>query len=417
MSEKILVVDDDEEFAGLMGLLLTKKGYDTEVALGGVQALEIAAKFNPSIIVQDYMLPDYRGMDLLKEFKSRFPGIYVIIITAKGNEEVAVELLTSGASDYLKKPFEVDKLLKTIENVLRLRASESDRDRMTVEITQQNQELMALNALSATLTSGMPMAEKCKAAAGIVLKNLRVDLVNLFSFEAKGRTLTLLASEGSNMDAMEGCGPKANVGISSYVVETMKPAVVVDFGAEKRFTVPDAIYDRGLTSALAVPLLVRGAAKGALVVYSTERRTFPAFEMKLMNSFGNLIAMAMENEALLDTTARTQDDWQSAIDALPGSFVVMDTRHVILKANGTAAGLAGSNVRDIIGQEWCWLLHGKKGPIKDCPVSEAISTKKPVYKELTLEVPEGRFQIWAEPVLDGSGDVVSVMEFVRKVSS
>lgn len=307
MAENILVVDDDEEFANLIVLLLTKKGYTAEAAYGGKQALAMAVEKSPSIVVQDYMLPDYKGIELLKDIKERCPGTYVIIVTAKGNEEVAVDLLKGGASDYIKKPFEVEKLLKTIENVLRLRSTVAERDRLHHELAQQNQEMMALNALSVVLTSSMPQLEKCKSAVGIVLKNMDVDLVNIFEV-VDGGMLRVIASEGRDMSGLEECVIKGNVGLSSYVAEIKKPAVVMDFHTEKRFKVPDEVFERGITSAMSVPLIAKGVMRGAITVYCKEKRVFPAFEMKLVTSFANLVALAMENAELMATIEQLKKD-------------------------------------------------------------------------------------------------------------
>src|SRR5512143_2569955 len=106
MPEKILVVDDDNEFADLIGLLFTKNGFEVKVAYTRREALELAPDFSPAVVVHDYMLPDYDGIDLMKGLKVSCPGTYVVIMTARGSEEVAVGSMKAGASDYLKKPFE-----------------------------------------------------------------------------------------------------------------------------------------------------------------------------------------------------------------------------------------------------------------------------------------------------------------------
>ena len=218
MNEKMLIVDDDEEFADLLGLLMTQRGYDPVVTYGGRQALEKAEEVSPVLVLQDYMLPDYKGMDLLKELKAKHPRSYVIIITARGSEEVAVELMKSGASDYIKKPFEADQLLTTVESVLRLRSAEMERERLNRELSEQLQEMTALNAFAVALTSSMPAGEKFKSALGIVIKNMKVDIANLFVM-ANGRGLKLLASEGREAMDFKTCVFEKGSGLASYVAE------------------------------------------------------------------------------------------------------------------------------------------------------------------------------------------------------
>ncbi len=78
----------------------------------------------PALVLLDYMMPKVNGLDALKEIRNRFPETYVIMFTGKGSEEVAVELMKAGASDYILKPFSNAKLVERIENVLRIRSVE-----------------------------------------------------------------------------------------------------------------------------------------------------------------------------------------------------------------------------------------------------------------------------------------------------
>jgi len=414
MPEKILVIDDDVEFANLLALLLSRKGYETEKAFGGVEGIEKAGKFGPSVILQDYMLPDYRGIDLLGDLRKKCPEAYVIIVTARGSEEVAVELMKSGASDYLKKPFEAEKLLTTIQNILKLKASETERNHLHREIVQQNQELMALNAFSNALISGMEPEEKCKSAMGIILKNLKVDLANLFDV-SNGRTLKLFASKGSGGEDLRDCLLGKDVGLASYVAEIKKPAVVADFSKERRFKVPQELLQMGVVSALAVPMMLGDSVKGVLAVYTKEPRSFLSFDMKLLSSFANQVALARENARLADMMEGLRRQWQMTVDAVPDMVTLQDSGHTIIKANAAAAALAGSSIKDIIGQKCCWVFHSTKEPIPGCPVNEAIKTKGMATKEITTGTPPATYQIWAYPILDSEGNVEAVVEYAKKV--
>ncbi|MBI5191371.1 MAG: response regulator [Nitrospirae bacterium] len=416
MPEKILVVDDDEEFANLLGLLLTKRGFKPEVAYGGVQALEMAKKLSPSIILQDYMLPDFKGMDLLKALRRDCPASSVIIITARGSEEVAVELMKAGAADYLKKPFEVDSLLLTIENVRKMRGYEAERDRLNEDLRQQNRELMALNAFSTALTSGMLSAEKCESALGIVVKNMRVDLVNIF-VSANGRGLRMLGSAGPDREKFSECVIARDEGLASYVTEIRKVAVVTDFRKETRFKVPTLVFEHGITSALAAPLMYKDRALGALVAYSIEPRTFHSSDMKLMGSFAGQIAMSLESELISERLEKMRRRWQVTFDAVPDAVIVQDANHVILKANRAASVMAGMEVKDIIGQKCSWVFHNSKEPVPGCPVNDAIATKKEIFRELSTGDGSTKLAIWAYPILDDAGELEAVVEYIRKAGA
>ena len=124
MSEKLLVVDDERMILELTSMVLTSRGFDVSVVDNALDAYEMIEREQPALVLLDYMMPKVNGLDALKEIRKRFPETYVIMFTGKGSEEVAVELMKSGASDYVLKPFSNAKLVERIENVLRMRSIE-----------------------------------------------------------------------------------------------------------------------------------------------------------------------------------------------------------------------------------------------------------------------------------------------------
>ncbi len=148
MSEKLLVVDDERMILELTSMVLTSRGYDVSVVDNAPAAYEMIEREQPALVLLDYMMPKVNGLDALKEIRERFPETYVIMFTGKGSEEVAVELMKSGASDYILKPFSNAKLVERIENVLRVRSIElrnkalvEEQERLLDEIERWNRTL------------------------------------------------------------------------------------------------------------------------------------------------------------------------------------------------------------------------------------------------------------------------------------
>jgi signal transduction histidine kinase len=150
MREKLLVVDDERMILELTSMVLSSKGFDVSVVDNAIEAYQLIERERPALVLLDYVMPKINGLDALREIRARFPDTYVIMLTGKGSEEVAVELMKAGASDYLLKPFSNAKLVERIENVLRIRAIELrnkelllEQERLLGEIEKWNRELEA----------------------------------------------------------------------------------------------------------------------------------------------------------------------------------------------------------------------------------------------------------------------------------
>jgi DNA-binding response OmpR family regulator len=114
----ILVVDDDRDIADIIGYSLRKEGHRPMLAHSGQEALELAERTTPDLVVLDVMLPDLSGFDVCRRLRER-GRIPVILLTARGEEADRVWGLDLGADDYVTKPFSHRELLARIRAVWR----------------------------------------------------------------------------------------------------------------------------------------------------------------------------------------------------------------------------------------------------------------------------------------------------------
>jgi len=147
---RVLIVDDEKVILDLTAIILKNRGYQVFTALSAKEAFVIVEEQKPELVLLDYMMPNVDGLTALKEIRRRFPETYVIMFTGKGSEEIAVELMKAGASDYILKPFNNQDMVERIESVLKLRSVElqnlallSERERLLAEIAEWNRELEA----------------------------------------------------------------------------------------------------------------------------------------------------------------------------------------------------------------------------------------------------------------------------------
>jgi two-component system, NtrC family, response regulator AtoC len=106
----VLIVDDERTLARSIKAFLTESGYQAEVAATAEQALDLLERLRPDVIFLDVRLPGMSGIELLQKIREFDPALPVVIMTAFGTIEGAVDAVKRGAFDYLKKPVDLDEL-------------------------------------------------------------------------------------------------------------------------------------------------------------------------------------------------------------------------------------------------------------------------------------------------------------------
>ena len=144
----VVVIDDDIHILELASLILSRRGYQVITAPTAGAGMEIIAARLPELVLLDYMMPGMDGLTALREIRTRFPDTYVVMFTGKGSEQIAVELMKAGASEYILKPFNNRDLAERLDNVLRIREIELhnrslqlEQVRLLQEIDNWNQDL------------------------------------------------------------------------------------------------------------------------------------------------------------------------------------------------------------------------------------------------------------------------------------
>ncbi len=135
MADRILIVDDETLIRKSLGQVLSRKGYDMTAAASGAEARRLFAPGEFSLVLLDLRLPDASGIDLLREFKAAQPDLLVIMMTAYGSVETAVEAMRLGAYDYVNKPFKS----REIEVIVRLAL---DADQLKREVRELREEAL-----------------------------------------------------------------------------------------------------------------------------------------------------------------------------------------------------------------------------------------------------------------------------------
>jgi len=150
--EKILIVDDEENERAGLAELIAGWGYRTETARDGVEGLEKAAAWGPDLIITDLKMPRLDGMGLLQRLAEEPQTVAVILLTAQGSVDSAVQAMKMGAYDYIQKPVDVQRLRNILQNAARLRET-------SVELEVTRRKLRDTGVLGSLVGASKKMQE------------------------------------------------------------------------------------------------------------------------------------------------------------------------------------------------------------------------------------------------------------------
>ena len=166
MPDKILIVDDEPFNLDLLEQELADRGYAIERARDGVEALRKSEFTRPDLVLLDYMMPGMNGLDVLKEIRDGEFDVPVVMMTAHGSIEVAVQAMKLGAYDFVLKPFEPDHIALTIQKAL-----EHDRLKRGAAILAEelDERYRLVAGKSALMSQAIGVARKAAASRATVL--------------------------------------------------------------------------------------------------------------------------------------------------------------------------------------------------------------------------------------------------------
>ncbi|MGN0160998.1 MAG: response regulator [Lachnospiraceae bacterium] len=119
MCEKILVCDDAAFIRTSLKKILEPKGYIVFEAESGIDCINKFALVKPDLVILDITMPEMDGLTCLKELKKQYPYAVVVMCTAMGQQAMVVDAISSGAANFVVKPFAAEKILQIVEQELK----------------------------------------------------------------------------------------------------------------------------------------------------------------------------------------------------------------------------------------------------------------------------------------------------------
>ena len=198
----VLIIDDEADMCDMLSHVLNQAGFTTYTAHDGNTGLEVFNKESPSVVILDLRMPGMNGMDVLKQIKHTGSETPVIIITAYGEIQSAVEAIKHGAYNYFNKPFDNEEVVLTVEKAIEERAMRQE-----------------IRMLKTQLSFVMPLYEQMGNSAEIAKVNESVKCVAPTNF-----TVVIYGETGSGKELIA-------QSIHNRSPRCDKPFVVVDCGS------------------------------------------------------------------------------------------------------------------------------------------------------------------------------------------
>ncbi len=301
---QILYIEDDLGAARLFQKTMTRAGYRVDLARNGAEGLVMAESKSYDVVTVDQRMPIYDGLEVIRRLAANGMLRPTIMVTANGDEKVAVEAMKLGASDYLVKDPDggyLALLPTVIEQVLHKQRLIEEREAAVRALKQRNRNLALLNLVGQALTATLDLQqviEKLLQAATEILET-EDGSVWLWDDEEEGALICEAVSHHSqyrNIIKARLCPGK---GIAGWVAEQQKGIIVNNVQDDERFASHIDELGGGLTRQLiAVPLRARDRVLGVLEVVNKVSGEFDINDLTLIETLAASAAIAIDNAQL-----------------------------------------------------------------------------------------------------------------------
>ena len=162
MTQRVLVVEDEQDLAGLLALNLRQEGLDVRVVHDGREALPLVQTWAPDLVILDLMLPGLNGFEVLRGIRARSADLPVMILSARGEEQDKIRGFRLDADQYVTKPFGLLELLERVHALLR-RGARSQHDGRDVQRQLRFGDIVVDHAARTVSRAGAPVSLSPKA--------------------------------------------------------------------------------------------------------------------------------------------------------------------------------------------------------------------------------------------------------------
>ncbi len=355
-TERILVVDDEDKVRELIRLTLGEEGYLVETAADGRQALEILETHQPfELVISDLMMPGISGLDMLTRIKANFPTTEVILITAYGDLNTAVEALRQGAHDYLTKPFNLEELVHSVQQALAYRRLKLEKEELLTSLQRQvsaRDAMVKAGQRIVTVLDQQEVIHTVLEAAIEIFPEVELALVcyRVSETELKVMGLTHAQTELSTFPITDTLIADVLQNKQTVYQPHWRPPKDFLFSLTQQ-TPNDQYHEANSTETeerllVIEPMTLAGVALGALAIVSLRPTAFNSDSSQLLTMLANQAAIAIQN-ARLYAEARRIDELEALSEAGQALNRTLDLQETLTTTLAITRSLTGASIGNI----------------------------------------------------------------------
>ena len=422
---RILLVEDNPDHAQLErdALLEAYPEAIIDVVDSGADAYQKVIQNEYTIVFLDYHIRGGNGLTVLKDIQPRQPDLPIVMVTAMGQQQLAVQALRAGASDYLFKTtdffahlprlietnLERHRLRRERDGLLRKAQESAARTAVTNEIAKAVRSSLDLSDVLQTLTE--KLGETLQVSRCLVIQKVTdpatVPAVHEYStIEPIGRAAVSLLSAVKPIERSK---------LARLAFDTKQMVVSEDVFSDER----TASEDPSRYQARAVvfsPITLAQQVLGMLIIHQGDRpRTWRPSELELIRELTDQVAVAMRQAQLFDEISRAKKRWEKTFDSMNDAISLHDGDGNIIRLNTAATRLHNAPYSTMMDKSCCELSFPVAHLPHECLLRKSIRTGQKQIQEL-IDSERRMLYVTINPVLDSNDAVIGAIMVIQDVT-
>jgi PAS domain S-box-containing protein len=416
----ILVIDDDDIDRMAVRRALKSAEMTTEVseAADGTSAIDLLHKHRFDCVLLDHHLPDRDGLTVLRQIRSAGITTPIIMMTGQGNEELAVDMMKAGATDYLAKSrVSLDHLFQSIRSAVRLHEAEGMAREATAKLQQQVHVTETLYRIGGMLAAERDVHKLVQTVTDSATKLVRAEFGAFFYnlINEQGESYTLFTLSGVPREAFEKFPMPRNTEIFAPTFSGSGVVRLDDVTKDPRYgkNEPHFGMPKGhlpVRSYLAVPVTSRTTqVLGGLFFGHSQAGKFTDADEALVLGIASQAAVAIDNAQLYEALRRGEEQYRFLAESIPQMVWTADTAGRVDYYNRRFIEFSGLSLEELLGEGWRLLVHPEDLERTARRWTQSLESGTPYDIEYRLRTKDGRTRWFlgrAMPMRDTTGKIV-----------